>query len=85
MVFAVRLNECEGCEAGDDLRSGLGWTEALQQFLQDEARRDDHTRAGECVLEGGNFRLGCRRIPAQRQGPDACVDEQGHLRDRSAL
>lgn len=21
MVFAVRLNECEGCEAGDDLRS----------------------------------------------------------------
>lgn len=42
VVFAVRLEQRQSCEALDDLRAGLGASEALQEFLQHKARGDDH-------------------------------------------
>lgn len=85
VVVAVGLNQRERCKAFEDLGLGLRCDEALQQLLEHKPGRDDDLRSGKSVLQRGDFWLDGWRIPSQSQGPDAGVNEQRHLRDRSVL
>ena len=85
MVLAIGLKQREGSETLDDLAACLSAGEASQQFLQDDAGRDDDVGARQRLLERMYFRYLTRDVPSERERPDARVDEQRHLRDRSAL
>lgn len=85
VVFAVWLKQCERRKSLDDLTACFCARKTLQQFLQDDARGDDHVGSGQSVLEClylGRFNLD---IPSEGKRPDARVNEERHLRDRSAL
>ena len=45
----------------------------------------DQLAFGECPLEGGHLRNLGRPVAAQRQRPDARVDEEAQSRERSRL
>ena len=86
VIFPVRLEEGQRAEAFNQLDTGLRPCEALQQFLEDESGREDLIGAEQSVSERRDLGRGLFGIPAQRQRPDAGVDEQAHrLRVRSAL
>lgn len=85
MVLAVWLDQCERTQTLDDLPAGLRAREALQEFLQDQARGDDDIGTAQCILERLHMRFLDLDIASERQRPDACIDQQRHLRERSAL
>lgn len=86
VVVAIWLKQREGSESIDDLGPVPGTREALQQFLENQACRDDDLRTEQRVSELLDLWLGGFSIAAKRQRPNARVDQQGHLpRDRSAL
>ena len=55
VVVSIGLYEGEGTETLDDCRGCLWAGESLQEFLQDEARRDHHVRTGERLNQGLYF------------------------------
>jgi len=85
MVLSLRLEQRQRRKPFDDLGTGFRTREALQKFLQYEASRDDDVRPQQGFLELLNLRLRCRGVPPKRQRPNAGVDEDRHVRDRSAL
>ena len=85
MVLAVRLDQCERGESFDDLRVCPGSCEALKQFLQDQAGCDDDIASGESVFECLDLRFYSLNISPECERPDAGIDEESHLRERSAL
>ena len=62
VVLAVRLDQRECSEALDDLCPCLRPAETLEQFLQDQAGRDDDVRTGKGVLQCRDFRFGGRGV-----------------------
>lgn len=85
VVFASRLDERQRCKSLNDLCAGPGTGETLKKLLQDQARRDDDVGTQKRLLQMLNLRFRRLNVPAKRQGPNARVDEQSHVRDRSAL
>ena len=73
------------CEQTDDPMPVARAAASLQQLLKHQAGRADGLAIGKRIPQVphlGNFR---RRIPPERQGPDAGIDEQAHSRVRSRL
>ena len=85
MILAIRLYQRKRREAGDDLGPGLRGNEALKQFLEYHSSGHDDIRSGKRILQSRNLRLSRRCIAPESQRPDAGVDEQRHLRERSRL
>lgn len=85
MVLTVRLYQCERGESFDDLRVCPGSCEALEQFLQDEAGGNNAIATGESLFERLDFRFFSLDISPECERPDAGINEEGHLRERSAL
>jgi len=85
MVFAVWLDQCERREPLDDLRACLGARKALEQLLQDEACCHDDVGSGKRFLECLHLRFFNLDIASEGERPDARIDEERHLRERSAL
>ena len=85
VVLAIGLDQCQRGKSLDDLAACFCARKSLQQFLQDDACGDDKVCSGQSVLEClylWQFNLD---IPSESERPDARVDEERHLRDRSAL
>lgn len=74
MVLAVWLDQCERREALDYLFACSGAREALKEFLQDEARSNDHVCPGECFLERLDLMSFNLDIASERERPDARID-----------
>ena len=85
MDFAVWLEKWNCGKALDDLCARLWPREPLQQFLQDQPGGHHEVGAQQRVLELLHLGLGCADVPSKCEGPDARVDEEGHVRERSAL
>lgn len=85
VIVAVRLQYGQRSETLDDLSPRFGAGEPLQQFLQDQSGGDHDITAEQRFLERMDFGFSCRSIAAQRQRPDAGINEQSHLRERSDL
>ena len=85
MVITVWLDQCERGEALHDLLARPGTREALQQFLQDQSGGDDDVRTGERLSECPHLGFFNLDIASERQRPDARIDQERHLRERSAL
>lgn len=86
VILPVRLDEPEGAKAFDELSPSLRPCKALQQLLQHETGREDLISAEQSIPERSHLRRGLFGIAAQRERPDARVDQQAHrLRARSAL
>ena len=85
MVLTVRLYQCEGGESFDYLLVCPGSCEALKQFLQDQAGCDDDIASGESLFESLDLRFFSLNISPECERPDTGINEEGHLRERSAL
>ena len=85
MVLTVRLYQCERGESLDDLRFCPRSCEALKQFLQDQAGGDDDIASSESFFEYLDLRFFSCNISPECERPDAGINEEGHLRERSAL
>ena len=85
MVLTVRLDQCERGESFHDLRLCPGSCEALKQFLQDQAGGDDDIASGESLFECLDLRFFSHDISPECERPDAGINKEGHLRERSAL
>ena len=85
VVFTVRLEQCERRETFNYLLTCLGARESLQKLLQDEAGGNHDVRSGKRFLQRLNFGFFGLNISPQRQRPNACINQERHFRDRSAL
>ena len=85
MILTLRLKQRKRRESFDDQGACLGAGEALQEFLQDKACRYDDVCPQERLFELMDLRLRCKGVPSERKRPNACVDKERHVRDRSAL
>ena len=85
MIFARGREVLQCSEHLDDLRPGSFRDDALEQFLQDHSGDGDDFPTGERIPQRPDLRQIRGSVPAQREGPDARVDEQAHPRERSAL
>ena len=59
--------------------------EALQQLLQYQACRQDRFAVLNRLNQDGDLRSRRRPITSQRKRPDACINEETQLRERSDL
>jgi hypothetical protein len=57
----------------------------LEKFLQDKPHGDGDVDSSERFLEGQHFRFFNLDIASERERPDARIDEERHLRERSVL
>lgn len=78
VVFAVRLQESDRGEPGDQLVARLRPVETLQQFLQHQPGREDLVGAFESVPEGLHFRCGRLGVAAKGERPNAGIDQKTH-------
>ena len=85
MVAARRYNHGNVREPVDDLRPGARAAPTLQQLLKYQTGRVDRLATSERLPQAPHLGAFRRRIPSERQGPDAGIDEQAHLRVRSRL
>ena len=85
VVLPIRCDEGNTSETFNDRRRCFGTSKALKQLLQDKACRGDGLAAFERLLQRNDFRNVRRHITAQGKRPDRRVNEQRHIRDRSAL
>lgn len=85
MVLPVGNEQRQGRKPLDDALSRARAGESVEQFLQNEARSHHDLAALQSTAQRLDFRPGRRRITAERERPDACIDEQAHPRERSAL
>ena len=82
---ACRNEQRQHLQALDEAGLILRPVKALQQFLQHDAGNDDGGAFLKCLAQDGDGRMIGRRVAAQRQRPHAGIDEQTHLRLRSAF
>lgn len=86
VIISIRLKQRQGGEPFDDLSLRFGARETLQKLLKDQSGSYHDLRAEQGIFELVHFRLDSFNITAKSQRPNACVNEQRHLRrDRSAL
>lgn len=85
VIVPVGHEERKCGEPIENLRMRFGPGEALQQLLQYQTGRQDRLAALERPDQGCDLRSRRRPITAQREGPDAGIDEETQLRERSAL
>ena len=85
VILPVRGEERQGREPADDVVARTWAGKPLQQFLQDQPRGDDGFVAFKGVAQREHFRGGGNLIATEGERPDAGIDEQRHLRERSAL
>ena len=85
VIFARGREVLQRSEHLDDLRPGSFRDDALEQFLQDQPGGGDDLTTGERIAQRPDLGHIRRSVPAQRERPDARVDEQAHPRERSAL
>ena len=85
MIQPIRSQEGQRRKAVNDVLSRLRAGKSLQQFLQDQTRDYNRFTAFERVAQYVNLRGGRNLVAAEREGPDARIDEEGHRRERSAL
>ena len=85
VIRAIRHNERDRGEAIQYLRPCLRAQETLQELLENEACSENYLVS----LDGPDKRLHLtrrrRRLAPKGERPDAGIDEQAHLRLRSAL
>ncbi len=67
VVIAIRLQQWQRSESLDELCAGLGPREPLEQFLQNQPRRDDHVGPHEHIFEDLNLRFRCLGVATQRE------------------
>ncbi len=67
MILAIRLNQWECTETLDDCFLCLRTIESLQQFLQNQARRNDRICSHERFAQGSNFLGFMGAVTAQSQ------------------
>lgn len=85
VVVAVGGDEREDCEARDDCLLRTRPMKALKDLLVDESGRNNEIAACQSSLEGTDLGKGRGAIATHCKRPDARVDEEGHLRERSRL
>jgi hypothetical protein len=85
VIQPVRSQERQRRKTVDDVLSRLRTGKSLQQFLQDQTRDHNGFTTFERVAQYANLRGGRNLVSAERERPDARIDEQGHRRERSAL
>ena len=85
VVVTVGTQEGEGTETRHDRLLVARSVEALEELLVDEPRRHDEFASRERPLECADLRHVGRPVAAKRQRPDARVDEEAQLRERSLL
>lgn len=85
MVFSVRLNQCQRREPLHDLITCFRTREALKKFLQHKTGGDHNVCATKCVLQCQYRWLFNLDVTSEGKRPDARIDQERHLRDRSAL
>lgn len=85
VIPAVRGNQRKGAESVDDLVPVPRTRKPLEQLLKHETGRDHGLSSLESIFQAVDFRRRRDRVPSQREGPHARVDQQGHLRDRPFL
>lgn len=85
MILAIGLEQRQRCKPFNDLRLRLGHTKALKKLLQHQPGGHDHIGTHEGIFEGIHFGFcGCS-VTAKRERPHARIDQEGHVRERSAL
>ena len=85
VIVPVRKQERHRGKPLEDLCTCLRSRETLQQLLENEPGSQDSFTPRKGVAEGEDLGARLRHIPPQCQRPDTRVDEQAHLRERSAL
>ena len=85
VVVAVGRNQRERRQTFDDLFTGLGTRESLKKFLQNKPGGHHHIRSGKRLFQRLHFRLINLNVAPQRERPNARIDQERHLRERSAL
>ena len=85
VIRSIRNEERNRGEAIQDLRLGFRAQEALQKLLEDEARGENQFAGLDRPDQRPHFT--CRRwgLAPKGERPDTGIDEQAHLRLRSAL
>ena len=85
MILTIWLDQGERREGLDNLLACLRVREALQEFLQDQARGHDHPCPGQGFLEHVDLMPVNFGIAPEGERPDARIDQERHLRERSTL
>lgn len=85
MVVSVGLYQGEGTEALDYCAGCLWTCESLEEFLENQAGRDNHVRTRKGINQGLYFGFVGRPVAPKSEEPDAGVDKDAHFRNRSAL
>ncbi len=85
IVLPIRHQERQGSKSPHDVLAGTRASKALQQFLQHEASSDKRVTAVDRGSKCQHLGAGNRSVPAKGERPNAGVDEQSNLRERSAL
>lgn len=85
MILPVGNQQRQRRKAIDDLITCLGTRETLQQLLQDQSGSHDTFAIFQRPHQNAHLREILWPITSQRERPDASVDEQTQLRDRSFL
>ena len=85
VVLTVRLKQGQRGKALDDLRSRLRTCKSLKKLLQDQTGSDNDVGPEQRIFEHLYLGLGRRAVTAQCKRPDAGVNKERHLRERSAL
>ena len=85
VILPVRSQQRKRRKTVNDVLSRLRAGKSLQQFLQDETRDYDSFSTFQRVTQYANLRGGRNLVAAERERPDARIDEQRHRRERSAL
>ena len=67
MILAIRLNQWECTETLDDCFLCLRTIESLQEFLKNQARRNNRIRSHERFAQGTNFVGFMDAVTAQSQ------------------
>jgi hypothetical protein len=85
MILPTWRDERQCRELLDDRFPRARTRESLQKLLQDKSCGQDHLVAPQGVAQEPDVRSTGVRVAPQGKRPDASVDEQAHLRVRSAL
>lgn len=85
VIQPVRSQERQRRKTVNNVLSRPRAGKPLQQFLQDQTRDYNRFTTFERVAQYANLRDGRNLVAAERERPDARIDEQDHRRERSAL
>lgn len=83
VIITVWMQEGECVETAQDSIPGPGTGEALQDLLKDQSRRNHQLAGFEGLPKGPYLGQVGRGIPAESQGPHACVHQKAHGFGRS--